>query len=169
MDRVINAVVHHLVPDITANHVHKVIKHKSHKIPNWVQTKLFSHIKTDACSSSPCKNGGACTPIGSTYQCNCPSNCQGYDCSYCPGNPSTSCKDFNSNVCKTYAALGYCNTNSYVNGALFKVSCALSCNACTTTNAPATCVDTQANCVYWANLCHLIPYPNPCRKTCKLC
>lgn len=121
-----------------------------------------------ACSSNPCKNGGTCVSVGSSYQCYCPSSCQGYDCSYCTG---TTCTDYNSNVCRTYAPLGYCNMNVYLNGALFKVSCALSCNNCatSTTKAPTTCVDTQANCVYWANLCYLIPSPNPCPKTCRLC
>ena len=168
-------------------------------------------------------------PVGSSFYCTCPSNCYGYDCSYCPYGTSTpsssTCTDYNASVCAKYAALGYCNLNAYLNGTLFKVSCPVSCNNCnssvstttqssssnctdfnsylcqyyaglgycsysnayfigslfktscpvscntcsTTTSSPSTCVDQQANCVYWANYCNLIPSPNPCPKTCKLC
>lgn len=154
--------------------------------------------------------------MGTAYQCNCPSNCYGYDCSYCIGTTASTCTDYNPSVCRTYAALGYCNLNAYLNGALFKVSCPVSCNTCSSTTttikptqAPCTdfnpslcqyyaglgycsstnayingapirtscaascnscsCVDTQANCVYWANSCSSLPSPNPCPKTCKLC
>ena len=175
---------------------------------------------------NPCKNNGACVQLGSIYVCYCPPNCQGYDCSYCTVTTTqspTTCSDYNSNICQTYAALGYCNSNYYLNGALVKVSCPVSCNTCVpstittttksswcsdfssylcqyyaglgycsntkayingapirtscaascnscivTTKSP-TCVDTQANCAYWANYCNLIPSPNPCPKTCKLC
>lgn len=135
---------------------------------------INTRFKAPVCSSSPCKNGGSCVQVGSSYQCYCPSNCQGYDCSYCSGTTAApACADYNPSVCRNYAALGYCNLNAYINGALFKVSCPVSCNNCATTKATTTtkasCVDTQANCVYWANYCNLIPYPNPCPKTCKLC
>lgn len=134
-------------------------------------TTVSTTTLASACLSSPCKNGGICTPVGSSFYCTCPSNCQGYNCAYCIGTTKATCADYNSNVCKAYAAIGYCSSNAYINGSLFKVSCPVSCNNCAslTTKSPSTCVDQQANCAYWANYCYLINSPNPCPKTCKLC
>ena len=41
-----------------------------------------------------------------------------------------SCTDYNSTLCQTYASKGYCSLNVYVNGFPIKVSCGVSCNAC---------------------------------------
>lgn len=95
--------------------------------------KLKKKPKAPPCTSTnACKNGGTCNKIGSSYYCNCPVGCQGYDCAYCPYTTTTlvACRDYNTTVCQTYAAKGYCKQNSYVNGALFKVSCRLSCKNC---------------------------------------
>ena len=40
-----------------------------------------------------------------------------------------SCTDYNSTMCQIYASKGYCSLNVYANGALIKMSCALSCNS----------------------------------------
>jgi len=39
----------------------------------------------------------------------------------------------------------------------------------TTTKVP--CVDSQANCIFWAKYCFLLASrnPHPCKKTCKIC
>ena len=134
--------------------------------------------------SSPCKSSGICIPIGGgvTFTCICPSGCTAYDCSYCPSTviPATTtptpgtCTDFNSNLCAYYANKGLCLNNAYINGVPILISCPRSCNFCNggggVTNAP-TCVDTQANCCLWKNLCYrLAGYsPHPCPATCGLC
>ena len=41
------------------------------------------------------------------------------------------CTDYNTSLCQTYASKGYCSLNIYINNAPIKVSCAVSCNACT--------------------------------------
>lgn len=38
------------------------------------------HLGVKACSSRPCKNGGDCKNVGSSYKCKCKSGFSGRNC-----------------------------------------------------------------------------------------
>ena len=91
----------------------------------------------------PCQNAGIC--YFNSYgieACNCPPLYTGYYCSLKLSAQTTTttvspktCVDYNSTLCQSYAAKGYCSLNLYVNGALISVSCAASCSStCKTTS-----------------------------------
>ena len=105
------------------------------------------------CPYNPCQNGGSCliNSLGE-YYCSCSVYYTGIYCQSQLSNETTTttktattvspktCVDYNSTLCQSYAAKGYCSLNLYVNGALISVSCAASCNpTCkTTTNIAST-------------------------------
>lgn len=114
-------------------------------------------------------NGGTCYPFGATgFYCACPSGCTGTNCASC-SNPSIQCIDYNSAVCKYYASIGACTTNSYINTTPIRTYCALTCNSCTIPVPSPTCVDSYDSCIYWSGNCNRLANPSMCSKTCKLC
>ena len=136
----------------------------------------FLFIAASPCASNPCQNGGVCVQTGSTsFYCACSSSCSGPTCSTCSVPTTSPCVDFDSYLCNYFK--GYCELPAYLNFAPIKVSCPRTCNSCnnnqpittTTTTTRRTCVDSQANCGYWVNLCHLLPDRNICARTCRLC
>ena len=126
-------------------------------------TGYYCEATIDVCVSIPCQNGGTCKiPNGSGYRCTCVQGYTGINCEIKMSTQTTktttttlttmspkTCVDYNSTLCQSYAAKGYCSLNVYVNGALISVSCAASCNpscktttyAITTTTITKTCSD----------------------------
>lgn len=134
----------------------------------------------NACSLNPCQNLGICVPTLNSFVCYCQTGCSGPTCSSCvpaTSAPSTTkpilCIDFNSTICQYYASLGLCNSNTFVNRVSLRVNCALSCNSCNTPLVTSTrsplCVDTQANCVLWKNMCSYSTVSYICPYTCNKC
>lgn len=145
-------------------------------------------ISTSPCASSPCKNGGTCFEFGSGFLCACTSNCLGTTCGQCLGDSTTRltttaapttttssfilCVDSNVAYCSYFASQNYCNLNAYINRVPIRVSCARSCNACsttTTTTVSPGCFDLQKNCMFWSKRCSSIQNPYLCRRTCNGC
>jgi hypothetical protein len=107
---------------------------------------------------NPCQNNGLCS-INTLGQeiCFC---LPGYTGALCQTSIMTTttakpfCTDFNSTLCQSYAAKGYCSLNVYVNGSLIISSCAASCNqSCKTTKAITTTTTTKSCSDYNSTLC----------------
>ena len=91
------------------------------------------------CGSSPCLNGGTCTPVNQTYTCACPSHFNGTNCQ----NNYTACNGACSNagvcVLASNSSLDYvCSCSSQYNGTF----CQYNYTGCSTSpcNASSTCV-----------------------------
>ena len=122
----------------------------------FINGALFSQVCKFSCNLCPLQNSTIASTQSSTTS-------------------STSCVDSQNN-CASWAS--YCNLLVNLN----PNPCRKTCNVCTngaissttttttiTTKVP--CVDSQANCAYWANYCQFLSglNPNPCPKTCKTC
>lgn len=53
----------------------------------------FCQEEIDHCSSSPCKNNGTCTNLGSGYSCACPNNTRGESCQHADPCLSSPCRN----------------------------------------------------------------------------
>ena len=131
-----------------------------------ISLSFYSNSSKDTSNNCTltCLNSGSCYFNSYGFQaCNC---LPGYTGSLCQSKISSetttttmspkTCVDYNSTLCQSYAAKGYCSLNLYVNGALISVSCAASCNpTCkTTTNAITTTTTTKTCSDYNPSLCH---------------
>ncbi|XP_078487952.1 uncharacterized protein LOC100179634 isoform X3 [Ciona intestinalis] len=120
----------------------------------------------DACSTSPCVNGGQCISVGNTYRCSCPTGYSGNNCQI-PPNPCLSLPCLNGGQCQTVGASYRCVCQSGYSGpncGVFADPCsARPCRnggQCRSSGSQYTCICPQG---FTGRDCNTIPF-DPCSR-----
>lgn len=117
-----------------------------------------------------CQNGGRCITQGSSFICICPANVYGRNCEYAVNIQTCLAGDRNTNFCSIWSAFNFCQWRYSFNQVPVPIYCPRSCGLCTIVSS---CIDSQANCAFWANLglCSIVNDrdPNLCKRSCGLC
>ncbi|CAG2209617.1 unnamed protein product [Mytilus edulis] len=119
-------------------------------------------IRITPCHSSPCSNGGECTPTGSSFVCSCPT---GYFGSQCQGTPCHSSPCLNRGTCKPSGSSFVCSCPTGYSGKQCQITpCRSSpCSnggKCTPTGSSFVCSCPTG---YFGNQCQGTPcHSSPC-------
>jgi len=137
-----------------------------------------------------CQNSASCSinfGVAPYFQCSCRYGSTGSLCQQVVTTTRLTtlktdqavCQDLDTDLCKLYAANGYCSNLFLVNSISVPKYCGISCGVCGasgvtvegSTTARPRCVDSQASCVFWGSTgnCGMLPDPTICSKSCGLC
>ncbi len=125
---------------------------------------MFSQF--NACNGYTCQNGGTCyVNLSSQPVCFCLPSVTGTMCEF---NVNCAVGDTNTDQCKSWSAMGFCNNMYLYNSMPIPVYCPYSCRLCN-----QVCYDSTPQCSLWSALgfCNILIAQNNiiCRKSCGQC